>query len=94
MDTDDLLEERDGALISDMVRTQGWGYFRAMEKKIIKEISELDNLVIASGGGVVLDADNVMALRRNGFIVWLKADRQVLHERMGQDSRTLIQRPP
>ena len=94
VDTDNLIEERHGALINDIVKSRGWGHFRAMEKQIIKEISNQDHLVIAPGGGVVLDPDNIMALRKNSIIIWLKADRQVLHQRMDQDPRTVIQRPP
>jgi shikimate kinase len=93
VDTDDLLEQRQQASICDMVRTRGWGYFREVEKEVIQEISSEDHLVIAAGGGVVLDRENVAALKKNGLMVWLKADRQVLHNRMIQDPRTLVQRP-
>jgi shikimate kinase len=41
----------------------------------------------------VLDTDNVKALRRNGFVIWLKADQQTLLKRMSQDSGTLTRRP-
>jgi len=92
IDTDDLIEQRHGA-IRDIVETQGWPYFRVLEKRIIQEISNQDNLVIAPGGGFILDQDNSMALKRNGFIIWLKADPQVLHARMVNDPRTLVQRP-
>jgi shikimate kinase len=92
VDTDILLEERHG-VIRDIVETHGWDYFRILEKGIIKEISTQDNLVIAPGGGFVLDADNVMALKKNGFIIWLKADSQSVYERMLGDARTALQRP-
>ena len=92
VDTDDLIEQRHGA-IRDIVETQGWPSFRVLEKRIIQEISNQDNLVIAPGGGFILDQDNSMALKRNGFIIWLKADLQVLHARMVNDPRTLVQRP-
>jgi shikimate kinase len=76
------------------VSSRGWPYFRKAEKNVIKEISAEDHLVIAAGGGVVLDNENVVALKKNGLIVLLKADRQVLQRRMIQDSRTVVQRPP
>ncbi len=94
VDTDDLLEERQQALISEIVKSLGWEYFRKVEKNVIEEISTQDHLVIAAGGGVVLDRENVTALKKNGLMVWLKADRQVLHNRMIQDPRTVVQRPP
>ena len=93
VDTDDLIEERNGTSINDIVKSQGWDHFRRLEKSIIEEISKGDHLIIAPGGGAVLDADNVMALRRNGFIIWLKADQQALLKRMDQDPETYTRRP-
>jgi len=93
VDTDDLLEERQGAGISEIVESLGWEHFRAMEKKIIEEIGSRDNLVIAAGGGVVLDPANVISLKKNGLVIWLKADRQILYKRMNLDPRTKASRP-
>jgi shikimate kinase len=92
VDTDDLLKERHGT-IKEIVTTHGWPYFRTLEKRIIEEISNQDSLVIAPGGGFVLDIDNVNSLKKNGFIIWLKADLKVLCARMMNDPRTLVQRP-
>jgi shikimate kinase len=93
VDTDELVEERQGASIRDIVESKGWGHFRAAEKRIIQEVSRKDNLIIAPGGGAVLDPENVRALKKNGLIIWLKADREVLCRRIGQDSRTDARRP-
>ena len=92
VDTDDLIESKEGQ-ISDIVKSRGWDYFRAIEKRIVEEISQEDNLVIALGGGAVLDPDNIVNLERNGFIIWLKADREVLRKRMDLDPRTFASRP-
>lgn len=92
VDTDDLLEERHGA-IRDIVETYGWNYFRRLEKRIIQEISSQSNLVVAPGGGFVLDIENVMALKTNGLLIWLKAQREVLYNRMVKDPRTPLRRP-
>ncbi len=92
VDTDDLIECKEGQ-IHDIVKSHGWDFFRAMEKKVVEEISQEDNLVIALGGGAVLDTDNVKALRKNGFIIWLKAEQEVLRKRMEQDPRTFASRP-
>jgi shikimate kinase len=92
VDTDDLIESKQGK-ISDIVKSHGWDYFRVMEKRTIEEISKEDNLVIALGGGAVLDPENVINLERNGLIIWLKADREVLQKRMDQDPRTFASRP-
>ncbi len=93
VDTDHLIEERHGVLISDIVESYGWDYFRAIEKEVVLDVSNHDNLVIAAGGGAVLEPENVKALKRNGFIVWLRADAQVLYHRMAKDLRTVTGRP-
>ena len=63
VDTDDLIEERQGTQIGEIVRFHGWDYFRAIEKKIVSNVSNHDNLVIAAGGGAVLENENVKALK-------------------------------
>jgi shikimate kinase len=93
VDTDDLIEERQGIPIGEIVKIHGWDYFRAIERKVISEISDHDDLIIAAGGGAVLKAENVKALKRNGFIIWLKADIRVLLQRMAKDPRTATGRP-
>ena len=92
VDTDDLIESKEGQ-ISDIVKSRGWDYFRAMEKRVIEEISKEDNLVIALGGGAVLDPDNIINLERNGLIIWLKAGREALRKRMDEDPGTNTRRP-
>ena len=92
VDTDLFIEKHHG-VIRDIVETHGWDYFRTLEKEVIKEISTQDNLVIAPGGGSVLDTDNVSALKKNGLIIWLKADSQAVYRRMLKDPRTALQRP-
>ena len=92
VDTDDLIESKEGE-ISDIVKSRGWDYFRAIEKRMIEDISREDNLVVALGGGAVLDAENVVNLERKGVIIWLKADPEVLRKRMSEDHRTSVSRP-
>jgi shikimate kinase len=93
VDTDDLIEERQRIPITDIVKSHGWDHFRKVEKSIIEEISKDDHLIIAPGGGAVVDPDNVKTLKKNGFIIWLKADRQTLLKRINQDPRTNTRRP-
>ncbi|OGP92532.1 MAG: hypothetical protein A2156_08640 [Deltaproteobacteria bacterium RBG_16_48_10] len=93
VDTDHLIETRCDTPIVDIVKSYGWDHFRKLEKRIIAEISVHDGLIIAPGGGAVLDTENIEMLRKNGLIIWLKADRQALVRRMNQDPRTSAQRP-
>ncbi len=92
-DTDEVIETRANASIRDIVRTYGWGYFRAIEKDVIRELSGRDRLVISTGGGAVLDAENVRALRKNGLVFWLKGEPEILFKRMVEDPRSRTSRP-
>ena len=69
IDTDLLIEENTGCSIESIVSEKGWDHFRKIERKTIAEVSEKDNVAIATGGGVVMDRNNVHNLNRNGFIV-------------------------
>jgi len=93
VDTDHLIEECQGNQIAEIVKLHGWDGFRAMERKIISEISNNDRLVIAAGGGAVLEAENVRYLKENGFIIWLNGNINVLIQRMAKDLRTATGRP-
>jgi shikimate kinase len=85
LDTDTLIEKNAGCSIETLISATGWDYFRYMEKVLIEEVSKRDNLVIATGGGVVTDEENVKSLKGNGWIVWLNGKAEVLKERMDRE---------
>ena len=92
-DADGYIEERTGRTISDMVASEGWPFFRAREKEAIRELSDKENCVIATGGGAVMDKDNVACLREKGFFVLLKADIDTMIQRIQGDEVSSQQRP-
>ncbi len=79
--TDDIVEKKENRTIAKIFEESGEPYFRKIEKEAVKEISGLDNAVIAAGGGVVLDEENMSSLRKNGVIICLNAAPQVIYER-------------
>jgi shikimate kinase len=93
VDADDLVEKQCGASIRDIVQSKGWQHFRDLERGIIEEICREDQLIIAPGGGAVLDPANVRSWKKNGLVIWLQADGEVLEKRMNQDPRTPAGRP-
>ncbi len=93
VDTDQVLERRVGCAISDYVAENGWGAFRTLEKMVIRSISDFDRRVIATGGGAVLDWENVRNLKKTGWVVWLRASVPVIRERMMEDERSGLIRP-
>ena len=93
LDTDALIEERSGLSIEKMIATTGWDQFRETEKSLVEEVSRRNNLVIATGGGIVMDAENVKNLKQNGWVVWLKSNPEVLKERMAKEQVSGRARP-
>jgi shikimate kinase len=85
-DTDDLIEKHAGQTIEEIVADKGWVKFREIEKDVIREASEFRNAVIATGGGVVMSEDNVNNLKKNGYVVWLDGDPEILMKRMDKDN--------
>ena len=71
VDTDALAVERAGCSIAELFATRGEGAFRELERTIVAEVSRGTGQVVATGGGVVLDARNVDALRRDGCVFFL-----------------------
>jgi shikimate kinase len=64
IDTDNLIEEREGMPISLIFRKKGEDYFRRVERTVMQEISQKDDVVIATGGGVIKNRENVHDLRQ------------------------------
>ncbi|UCB50205.1 MAG: shikimate kinase [Deltaproteobacteria bacterium] len=93
LDTDSLIEEIEGCSIETMISTKGWDRFRETEKRLVEEISRRNNLVIATGGGIVMDEENVKNLKQNGWVVCLKGRAEVLKERMAKEQESGRIRP-
>jgi shikimate kinase len=92
-DTDALIEKNAGCSVEEIVSRYGWDHFRATERRLIEDVTRKENLVIASGGGAVMDQRNVRNLKRNGLIVWLRGSAKVLHARMDEEQKAGKIRP-
>jgi len=93
VDTDDYIEKKADRPISDMVTKEGWDFFREKEKEAIREIASSEDLMIAAGGGAVLNTENVTNLKRNGVVILLETTNETILERMRADEKTEQQRP-
>ncbi|MBR0385014.1 MAG: shikimate kinase, partial [Erysipelotrichaceae bacterium] len=58
--------------IRDIFRRYGEDAFRRLETDILQQLSLQHNCIIATGGGAILNEDNIQQLRKNGLIVWLQ----------------------
>lgn len=93
IDTDELIIGKAGCSIDKIVSDHGWQYFRGIETDVIRDAALSDNLVIAAGGGVVTNEENVKNLKKNGFVVWLHADPAVIKKRLTEDAVSDENRP-
>jgi shikimate kinase len=91
-DTDTEIEERTGADIPWIFDVEGEPGFRDREQQVVEEMTLWDDIVLATGGGVVMRPENRHALAARGFVVYLYAtvDEQVRRTRRGQ-RRPLLQ---
>jgi shikimate kinase len=89
MDTN--IVRRAGRPIPEIVEKYGWPGFREIETQEVLELAAGDDLVIDTGGGVVERPENIPALQKNGFIVWLKASVETIVARIqGDDQRPAL----
>ncbi len=92
LDTDHEIEERTGVRVSVIFEIEGEAGFRKREADALARMVCLDNIVLATGGGVVLDSRNREILKTRGCVVYLHARPTELAKRLGQDkSRPLLQ---
>jgi shikimate kinase len=93
IDMDSLIETRHGTTIRSIFEREGEAGFRAAESAVLQELSRRGHQVIATGGGVVLNAQNRAILRATGRTAWLTADAQTLWQRISTDETTAQRRP-
>lgn len=86
MDADQELEKRTGASVALIFDVEGESGFREREMRIIDELTLTDDVVLATGGGAVLNSQNRDALSSRGFVVYLHAAVEELIERTRRDA--------
>lgn len=92
VDSDHEIEKGQGMTIREIFKVYGEEGFRDRESEVIRNLSDAENVVIATGGGVVLRQENMENLRKKGVIVCLTASAHGILERTKHDSeRPLLQ---
>ncbi len=84
-DSDHEIVERTGVPIPTIFEIEGEEGFRRREVQTIHELTATDNIVMATGGGVVLNAENRSRLHETGWVVYLNVPPAMLHERTRHD---------
>ncbi len=83
VDADVELEQREGRSISKIFAIDGEPYFRARERELLQELSQRSDIVLATGGGMVIDAENRRLLLERCLCIGLSAPADVILERVG-----------
>ena len=92
IDADAVIVEKTGVEIELIFEIEGEAGFRKRERKLIEELTALDNIVLATGGGAVLDPENRDFLNQRGTVIYLQASVEQLYERTAKDrKRPLLQ---
>lgn len=93
VDTDQHIEKLEGQRIPDIFKTKGEAYFRSCEAQLVQSLIEtkVQKQIIATGGGLPTSPQTRDILPQLGYVVWLNADIETLHERTSRtDSRPLL----
>ncbi len=92
-DTDELIESRTGKTIPEIFATEGESVFRELESEVLREVSQWPNMIVATGGGIVLDPANREVMQRTGAVVCLEAQPSTILARMQADGSDATERP-
>lgn len=91
VDLDDLIELKEKRTIAEIFAKSGEPYFRRREKQVLKEVAKEKKFVVACGGGIVIDRENVRTMKETGMIICLTASADVIIKRTsGYSHRPLL----
>ncbi|MFZ9646682.1 MAG: shikimate kinase, partial [Fluviibacter sp.] len=85
VDTDHEIEKRNGVTIPVIFEIEGEDGFRRREQEVLADLAQEKDLVLSTGGGIVLKPENREVLRNHGFVVYLNARPELLAERTKHD---------
>ncbi len=92
LDTDLLLEKEKGKPVSKIFEEEGEPAFRKYEKAVLQKALTEEKVVIATGGGTIVDPENLKLMKEKGVLITLAADPEVILQRIGHSSkRPLLQ---
>ncbi len=81
VDMDEIIERRHNETVSHIFETKGEAFFRQRERALVRELAAEKDRVIATGGGIVLDGNNLRDFGRTGVVICCWVDAGVAHER-------------
>lgn len=94
VDLDEEIERRNGVSVALIFELEGEAGFRMREARMIEELSRRDGVVLATGGGAVLDPDTRRVLQQRGFVVYLATSVAQQLTRLARDVKRPLLRAP
>ncbi|MBI2559412.1 shikimate kinase [Candidatus Woesearchaeota archaeon] len=88
--SDGEVEKRTKMSIAKFVKKHGWDRFRELESEVIEGMSDLDECVFDTGGGIIMRNENIINLKKNGLIVLLTADIKAITSRLRNSKRPAL----
>ncbi len=90
-DMDTLIEQEAGMSIPEIFEEKGEAYFRALERQVVIRLSGWEGCIIATGGGTIVDPQNLRLLKKTGDVICLTASPERILERVeGMEHRPLL----
>jgi shikimate kinase len=86
LDTDEVIQAGTGRVIADIFKADGEPAFRALERKVVKEIASRKKTVISTGGGLPVDPKNLASLKHHSLVVCLWSSPEKIWERVRHQS--------
>ncbi|MEN9576819.1 MAG: Shikimate kinase [Verrucomicrobiota bacterium] len=94
VDTDEVIESRTGAKVSEIFVHHGEAAFRQFESELVAEMAAWDQRVISTGGGLIVNPENLARLKTHSLVVCLWATPETIYQRTKhQTHRPLLQTP-
>ena len=94
LDTDERIEREAGRSVRQIFAEHGEPVFRGMERRLVQSLADRDRLIISTGGGLIVDPENLADLRQHAMVVCLWASPETIYERVRyQSHRPLLQAP-
>jgi shikimate kinase len=94
VDTDTLIETRTGKSITQIFASEGEPHFRSLERAVVEQLEDRNDLVIATGGGLPTNQANLDSLKKHALVICLWASAERIWERVRHQShRPLLQTP-
>jgi len=87
IDLDRYIEEKEKRTIAQIFEVRGEEYFRKVEAQSLKEVSDMNDTVIALGGGSLQNEERILTIRKSGLLIFINTSLKVIKERLKRTNK-------